>query len=116
MDTSCAGVAGYPNMYKYYGGAMDGRTCALGSCTCSPTNASCTLPGAQWFQSSSTCTSGGVSIPSSGCSMAATSSYVNWVTTGDAALSGTCNPSGSGASTGLVTGDPATAVTVCCSN
>jgi hypothetical protein len=48
--------------------------------------------------------------------MASTSSQVNWVATGTATLSGMCNASGSGTSTGLVTGDPATATTVCCSN
>jgi hypothetical protein len=111
---NCSTATGYPNLFQYFGSAADGRSCAVGSCECSPMNATCTLGGAQWFTSS--CSGTATPIDTAGdCSAGTSGSTVVWVSDPSATtLSGSCSATGSATSTGSVTANTSSAITVCC--
>jgi hypothetical protein len=116
--SDCTTATGYPLLHKYYANAIDGRSCGVGTCGCStPTNATCSLTQAQYFNSANAnCASGGhniLNLTVGTCNQnLGGSSVVSIQAT--ITSSASCGMTGSAASTGLVTPDATTAVTVCC--
>jgi hypothetical protein len=113
--SDCSGAAGYPLMHKYYAGVVDGRGCGVGSCGCgSPTGVSCTITGAT-SHTMSNCSDTGTALmlsPLGKCTDVGGSQILALTMTVSSA--GSCAMNGSPATTGAVTPDSATAVTVCC--
>jgi len=112
----CSSAPGYPLLYKYYTSAIDGRGCALGTCGCSAPPNPCALQAAQWFHTdvNASCASGGHAIDVSGsCNTNLGGSQVVTIQASIGA-SGSCGATGNAVSTGSVTPDTTTAVTVCC--
>jgi hypothetical protein len=112
----CSGAPGYPLLHTYYGNAIDGRGCTLGTCGCSAPANPCVLQAAQWFNTdvNASCASGGHAIDVSGsCNTNLGGSQVVSMKASIGA-SGSCSATGNGVSTGSVTPETTTAVTVCC--
>jgi hypothetical protein len=114
----CSAATGYPLLHKYYTNATDGRTCGAGTCQCStPTGTTCTLMGAQWFNSppSANCASGGqtLDVTTGRCNGNLGGSSVVSIKA-SIASSGMCPTTGSASPGGSVSPDTTTAITVCC--
>jgi hypothetical protein len=115
--SDCSGASGYPLLHKYYTNTIDGRSCGLGTCGCStPTNATCTLTDAQYFNSANaSCASGGhaLNLTAGTCNPNLGGSQVVSIQA-TITSSASCGMTGSAASNGSVTPDATTTITVCC--